>query len=311
MGGDRSSVIVWVVVLVSAVVLAAFGKGEGDISLLAIVLATGSLLSISLRERALSSRLRRTFVGFFALAFAAAFVVVHATGTRTESWADLAGTLALEMLLVVMVLAVEFRHWRGLEHVAALLGTEAAGYATVVDLSHAAPQMMAQFARSSRYGEPLTVVVLERDTRREGPGTKAFVDSLNRAGPGVIEHLSRLFARTQVCALISETARRSDLVVTDSDARVVVVSAATAEVGAELFAERILRASETKLGIPLVAGIATCPADGATLESLVTSAQRRSCSVEEIGALVERRRASEDIDMPQLPLPTPLIGTET
>ncbi len=126
--------------------------------------------------------------------------------------------------------------------------------------------MMAQFARSARYDEPLTVVVLERDPRREGLGTKAFVDALDRAGPGVIEHLSRLFARAQVSALISETARRSDLVVTDSDSRVVVVSAATAEVGAQRFAERILHASETKLGIPLVAGIATCPADGATLE---------------------------------------------
>jgi hypothetical protein len=114
-----------------------------------------------------------------------------------------------------------------------------------------------------------------------------------------------------VCALISETARRSDLVVTDSDSRVVVVSAATAELGAQRFAERILRASETKLGIPLVAGIATCPADGATLESLVTSAQRRARPVEEIDAPVERPRASEGIEMPPLPMPAPLIGTET
>jgi hypothetical protein len=311
MGGDRSSVVVWLVVLVAAALLAALGNGQGDVSLLAVVLAIGSLASISVRDRALSSRGRRTFVTFFAFAFALAFVALHAAGTRTGSVPDLAGTLALELLLLVMVLSVEFRHWRGLERVAALLGTEAAGYANVVDLSEAAPHMLAQFARSARYGEPLTVVVLERDTRRDESGTRAFVDALDNAGPGVIEHLSRLFARSQVCALISETARRSDLVVTDSDSRVVVVSAATAEVGAEQFAERILRASETKLGIPLVAGIATCPADGATLESLVTSAHRRACSVEEIGALVERRRASEGIDMPQLPMPTPLIGTES
>jgi hypothetical protein len=311
MGGDRSSVVVWLVVLVSAVVLAALGNSEGDVSLLAVVLATGSLLSISLRNRALSNTLRRAFVAAFALAFAVAFVAAHTTGTRTESVLHLAGTLALELLVLVMALAVEFRHWRGLERVAALLGTEAAGYANVVDVSEAAPAMMAQFARSARYGEPLTVVVLERDSRRAGPGTEPFVDALDRVGPGVIEHLSRLFARTQVCALISETARRSDLVVTDSDSRVVVVSAATAEVGAQRFAERILHASETKLGIPLVAGIATCPADGATLESLITSAQRRSCPVEEIGAPVERPRASEGINMPQLQMPTPLIGTET
>jgi hypothetical protein len=311
MGGDRSSVVVWLVVLVSAVVLAALGNSEGDISLLAVVLATGSLLSISLRDRALSNTLRRAFVAAFALAFAVAFVAVHATGTRTESVLHLVGTLALELLVLVMALAVEFRHWRGLERVAALLDTEAAGYANVVDMSEAAPAMMAQFARSARYGEPLTVVVLERDARRAGPGTEAFVDALHRVGPGVIEHLSRLFARTQVCALISETARRSDLVVTDSDSRVVVVSAATAELGAQRFAERILHASETKLGIPLVAGVATCPADGATLESLITSAQRRACPVEEIGAAVDRPRASEGINMPQLQMPTPLIGTET
>jgi hypothetical protein len=171
--------------------------------------------------------------------------------------------------------------------------------------------MMAQFARAMRYGEPLTVVVLERDPRREGPGTKSFVHALNQAGPGVVEHLSRLFARTQVCALVSESARRSDLVVTDSDSRVVVVSVATPELGAEIFAERLLRASETRLGIPLVAGVATCPTDGATLEALVASASRRACSGEEIGALVERQRESEGIDMPSLPLPTPLTRTET
>jgi hypothetical protein len=311
MGGDRGSVVVWVVVLLSALVLAAHGDSEGDTSLLAVVLASASLLSIGLRKRALPRRVRQAFVAFFALGFALAFTVVHTSGTRTDSLPDLAGTLALELVLLVMVLALEFRHWRGLERVAALLDPDATGYATVVDLRHAAPQMMAQLARSVRYGEPLTVVVLERDPRRPGPGAKTVAGALHRAGPGVIEHLSQLLARTQVSALISETARRSDLIITDSHSRVVVVSAATPKDGAELFAERILRASETKLGIPLVAGIASCPADGATLESLVDSAQRRANSVEQLSARVDRRRGPEGTDMQTLPFPAPLIGTET
>src|SRR4051794_32214045 len=115
MEGDRSSVIVWVVVLLTAVVLASLGNSDGDITLLAVVLATGSLLSIGVRRRALPGRVRRAFVAFFAVAFAVAFVAVHVAGTRTESVPDLAGTLTLELLLVVMVLALEFRHWRGLE----------------------------------------------------------------------------------------------------------------------------------------------------------------------------------------------------
>ncbi len=117
-GRDRSSVVVWLVVLVFAVALAALGNSEGDISLFAVALATGSLLSISLRNRVLSHQLRRAFVAFFALAFAVAFVAVHATGTRTESVPHLAATLVIELLLLVMALAVEFRHWRGLERVA-------------------------------------------------------------------------------------------------------------------------------------------------------------------------------------------------
>jgi hypothetical protein len=310
MSGDRFFVILWLIVLVSAVTLPALGNGGADLALLAAFVATSSLVAIHLRRRSFNRASRRAFVGFFPGAFVVAFVAERAIGGRTDSLPELLGTLALESLLLAALLSFELRYWRGFERVASLLCAEAAGYATVVDQREAAPQMAAQFARSVRYGEPLTVVVLERDARREQPAMKGFVDALEQAGPGVIDHLSRLFARSQVCALVSERARRSDLVVTDAALRVIVVSGATPQAGAERFAERILRDSEAKLGIALVAGVAACPADGATFDELVARASGRASAGDDVGLLFERADGAQPAEIPNLPLATPLTGTD-
>jgi hypothetical protein len=204
----------------------------------------------------------------------------------------------------------EFRYWRGIERVASLLTAPTDGYATVVDRQGCGPQMEAEFARSARYGEPLSVIVLERDLQRANPGVRDFVESLEQSGPGVIDHLSRAFARAQMCALISDHARRSDLIVAESDSRVIVLSSGTARSGGETFAERMLRASEAALGIPLVAGVAACPVDGANVDELVELARRRARPVDEVGTLLERRRDEAATEMTRLPLGSPQTVAE-
>jgi hypothetical protein len=295
---DGAFALLWVVVLTLGAIATVFGSGRVS-TLFVVFIALAFLIALMARHGSIARSAQ--FYGVIG-----AFLCASVWTNRTQPFSQYAARVGLEALVLAAICAFEWRYWHGLAHIESFVNeTEQAGYARVLDRRSSRGEIQAEISRGARYDQSLAVIVLEQLPTRSAQAT-AVASALESAGAGVTEHLTRALSRAQVCSLVSELARRSDLVVAEADSRVVVVSTGTSRSGGEAVAERILRASSANLGVSLAAGVAVYPLDGANVDELLEIAASRVHSSDEARDERGRRRRDRSSEVARLPT----TGTE-
>ena len=196
-----------------------------------------------------------------AVAYAAARAIQLAYVVRLD--ADDVLLIVTEAVVFVSVLHLGLLHACGVSRLAGLIAkTQPSGYAAVLDEELAEPFVAAELARCRRRAEPLHFVIVAHDNIEESAPRDRHFDARS------IRYLESVYIHARICRLLSDHARRTDVVVCRKDGRFLIMSPGTDVAGAEMVAERLTRAAATELGATLHCDVGWLPADGETLHDL-------------------------------------------
>ncbi len=137
----------------------------------------------------------------------------------------------------------------------------------VLDGRTADDQVKLEFIRSRRHNRPLALIVVE-------PSTGSLSAELKRSVQELQKKMTQRFLVATLAQLISNEARRTDLVISRNDhGRFVILCPETSSEGSLRLAERIQMISMEQLGISMVFGIASFPDEALTYEDLLNKAE--------------------------------------
>jgi hypothetical protein len=100
--------------------------------------------------------------------------------------------------------------------------------------------------------------------------------AVRRAAP--IRYLEGVYLQARLGVLLSQHARRSDVVISERNGRYLVLSAETDAPGALAMSNRVAQAVHSQLGTTVAVGIASFPDDGQSFRDLLTVASGRCSS---------------------------------
>lgn len=126
-----------------------------------------------------------------------------------------------------------------------------------------------EFIRSRRHQHPLSLVAISPDVKAGGSGIKVAVDEIQR-------HMVNRFITASVAKIITTEARRTDMIISQSDEKGLffVLCPETKGDDSIALAERIRAAALDHLGISVNYGIASFPDEALTYEELVKRAEQ-------------------------------------
>jgi hypothetical protein len=268
-----------VVLIISALVLE-LGNRRPDAEVFLLAFGIGACAASGVV--ALAARARATIYVVLMGAYVAYGVTASLVGTASthRSLFLFATTVALGLCFTLL-----HEHANGIPNLVAILRTNEAGYALVVDEDTAARTVEGELARSRRHDRPLSFLLLEPDGRARAP---EFENELRHVSSLAVRELEEVYTRARICELIAEQVRRSDVVVSSAKNQFVVISTDTSEAGTAALAARMSAATEAALGVSLRSGIATFPAQGTNYGELVaTAAEAVGRSEREVPAEVD------------------------
>ncbi|GAP14508.1 protein containg FOG: GGDEF domain [Longilinea arvoryzae] len=126
-----------------------------------------------------------------------------------------------------------------------------------------------EFIRSRRHQHPLTLVAISPTVKTDGSGIKIAVDEIQR-------HMVNRFITASVAKIITTEARRTDMIISQSDENGLffVLCPETKGDDSVALAERIRAAAMEHLGISVNYGIASFPDEALTYEELAKRAEQ-------------------------------------
>lgn len=134
--------------------------------------------------------------------------------------------------------------------------------------SHAADdQVKLEFIRSRRHNRPLALIVIE-------PSAGSLDAELKRSVQELQKKMTQRFMVATLAQMISNEARRTDLVINKNDhGRFVILCPETSSEGSLRLAERIQMIAMEQLGISIIFGIASFPDEALTYDDLLNKAE--------------------------------------
>jgi GGDEF domain-containing protein len=137
----------------------------------------------------------------------------------------------------------------------------------VLEMNQAMDDVRTELIRSRRHNRPLSVMVVE-------PVSGTIRDSLQRSVQEIQENMVTQYLVASLAHLISQEARRTDLVIRKSkDGRFVLLCPETTADGSMTLASRIRAIAAQKLGVEISTGIASFPDQALTFEELLKRAE--------------------------------------
>jgi hypothetical protein len=156
-----------------------------------------------------------------------------------------------------------------------------------LSMDEAAEEVKTELLRSRRYQRSLSVLVLEPDPATIHKSMVATVEEIQN-------NLSRRYAMGKISEVISQTARRPDLVIKQEQSdRFILLCPETNTSSSEILRHRIHDSVKTSLGVSLSIGAASFPEDALTFEELLHKASSKLLAVQPFPSAVVR---TEDAD---------------
>ena len=148
------------------------------------------------------------------------------------------------------------------------------GYARILHAHEASDVIESELARSRRRNEPVFLVEFANRESHDiaGPAAREY------GGPSSIRYLEGVYLQARLGVLLSQHARRSDVVISERNGRYLVLSAETDAPGALAMSNRVAQAVHSQLGTTVAVGIASFPDDGQSFRDLLTVASGRCSS---------------------------------
>ena len=248
----------------------------------ALAVGVGVVTFCALPGRISSSR--RT-TGTLVVVVVVGFIAVR-SAQLLRSGANSSDLVALgaETLILTVALSLLRAHLYGIGRLVSSLGQPAQelGYARILRLDEAAVVIESELARSRRRNEPLLLIELEGRADPDA-GNLPVPDYV---GPTALRYLEGVHLHVRLGALLSQHARRSDVVISERVGRYLLLSPETDWPGALAMSQRVAQAAEAQLRMTLKVGIACFPDDGESMRDLLTVAsQRVNAAVEQATTL--------------------------
>ena len=171
------------------------------------------------------------------------------------------------------------------------------GYARVLELGQASSLIESELARSRRREESLTFIEL----RSRAALDRATIAAQDYFGPSSIRYLERVYLRARLGVLLSQHARRSDVVISEPNGGYLILSPEADERGARAMSHRVAQAARSELGMTISVGIASFPDDGESLRDLLAVASDRAGDGAEQPGSPAAESASHPVPAPVAP----------
>ncbi|NOY99639.1 MAG: hypothetical protein GXP40_10640 [Chloroflexi bacterium] len=155
-----------------------------------------------------------------------------------------------------------------------------------IDIRDAEERIKTEITRSRRYNSPLSMLVLQVEQGSEEDQQQQY-KSLQR-------DLLRRFAFAKVGQIINDSARQTDLIISDQARRFIVLCPEVDYQNSTILAERIRRAVSEKVNARITWGAASFPREALTFDELLAMARRRLRSSSGAPALVDQNVSSVD-----------------